>query len=298
MVSDNISMSIYPESITNLVLILIVTSMPATSHGDSRESSPTEKVVLATHDYSPYYNNQDKGLLADLYRAAFQAVNLDVEFRAYPIGRGVQFLALDKVDATSPGRILTDVTEWSDYIFVDVLKIQICWIYYAPYFQGKNPPKEEDVKNHNLSIINFSPYRKLYDQQQLNYITVTNPEQHIRLLRGSRVQFSELTRIAGLWTAGIEFVHEKEQFKCIPWKIDEIGLAFNGNSLRSKRLAALFRQGLESLKKDGIYIEILERYWGKNNIPKELLPDELKRFGTASFDTSTFYSESIVTSIK
>lgn len=118
-------MGIYFESILRFFLITVTFVMSMITYGDTEGKVSEEVVVVATHDYNPLYNNQDEGLLAELYREAFKAVNLKVEFRAYPIGRGVQYLAIDRVDATSPGRILMDVTSWSDYNFVDVLKIQV-----------------------------------------------------------------------------------------------------------------------------------------------------------------------------
>ncbi len=66
------------------------------------------------------------------------------------------------------------------------------------------------------------------------------------------------------------------------------GLAFPNSSVRAKELLPKYLEGLEAIKKNGEYMRIVEKYWGKANVQKEALPPDLMQYGVDKVDIEQF----------
>jgi len=65
-------------------------------------------------------------------------------------------------------------------------------------------------------------------------------------------------------------------------------VAFNNANPNTKNLFTKFSKGFETIKQNGEYIRILETYWGKNNIQKEVLPKDMAQYGTDKVNLELF----------
>ena len=249
-----------------------------------------EKVSIAVHNYPPFYNLNAKGLMAEVYEAAFQRVGINASVAAYPIKRGVSYLFDNKVDAFSPGHILLSDdlkkrAEWENS-FVVVLVMT----YYKPNLNKKIFfTSLSELKEYRIAILVNSPYIEEYKKHGLEVYPVGTPQQMMKMLKAGHVDLSVNALLAGLLVIKTEFPDECENFDYFAWDLLPCSLAVNKeNPLGLKRLEQ-FRNGLEQIKNDGTYIHILEKYWGKNNIPKGALLRDLSYFGVDHVDPEAFY---------
>lgn len=247
-----------------------------------------ETITVAVHDYAPYYNHEAKGFLSDIYTESFKSQGITVEYLVLPIERGVIYFFSNKVDAHSPGNIFFNPEQLKQADCVKTFKIMACWHYYKPLQKRINFTSLDDMRGYRLGIIYKSPYAPLYRSHQLTIFEVQRPAQLVKKVQAGRDNFFEATLFSGLVMINSIFPKEWDLFDYIAWDVSDGSLAFLKNNTKAQRLKKIFEKGFNQVKQNGTYIEILERYWGKNNIPKDILPDDLMPFGTEHFSIKTF----------
>lgn len=247
-----------------------------------------ETVTVAVHDYAPYYNEEAKGFLSDIYTESFKTQGLTVEYQVLPIERGVIYFFSHKVDAHSPGNIFFTPDQLKLADCVKTFKIMACWHYYKPLQQRIPFTSLDDMRGYRLGIIYKSPYAPLYRAHQLSIYEVQRPAQLVKKVQAGRDNFFEATLFSGLVLINSIFPEEWDNFDYIAWDVSDGSMAFLKNDPDSQRLKKIFEKGFNLVKQNGTYIDILERYWGKGNIPKEILPDDLMSFGTDNFSVQQF----------
>ena len=121
-------MNIFEESKSIIILLFITLVKPVCVHASTNTGDAKREVKVAVHEYPPFYDRTGKGLLVDLYRAAFGVVNLEVKFQVLPLGRAIQYFKLGKIDALSPGELILPSINKNSILSVNALKVTMCWI--------------------------------------------------------------------------------------------------------------------------------------------------------------------------
>lgn len=269
-------------SIVIMPLILCVSVL--SSYGFAQE-----KISIGAHDYPPYYNARAKGMMTDVYQAVFNRVGVDAVIRTFPIKRGIAYLFENKIDAFSPGHILLSPelkkkADWENSFIVAMVMI-----YYAPNLKGKFVYNSlEDLRGRRLAILVNSPYISLYKKHGIKIYEAQTPQMMIRMVKAGHVDFFVNTLLSGQMLIKTEFPDDANDFNYFVWNTLACSLAVNKANPDSQKWLGLFRQGLAQIKKDGTYIRIFERYWGKNNIPKAVLFPELVSFGVDHVNAQAF----------
>jgi ABC-type amino acid transport substrate-binding protein len=261
-------------------------------HANNKSSLPPIKVVtIATHAYAPYYNKKGKGVIADIYQAIFTEMNIELKLKVLPIKRGVQELMMGKVDAFSPGAIFLTSKQKIDTVNDNIFNVMITWMSYWPTSEKNTKEKSlKEMKGERCGVIMNSPYLSVYNQFKINYIKTETPRQLVKMIKHNRVQHSEITLFSGLFLSYNLYPKETEKFHFQKRETLSLGLSFLKKSLRSKKVRAKIQQGFKQIIKAGTYIEILESYWGDNNIPREILPTQLKHLGKSEISKKLFHS--------
>ena len=249
-----------------------------------------ENITIATHDYPPYYDATGTGMFTEIYQAAFKTEGIGVTIKVFPIKRGVQYLLLNKVDAHSPGQLFFAEAHQKKITSVPVYKIIASCYHYKPLQKKTGFTSLESIKDFKLGIIVSSPYLPLYEQLRLNTNQVETPAQLVRMAKAGRHEFFESTFLSGLILINGLYPDEMNNFSFFTWDTIEAGLAFLNSSKRSMALKDKFKSGFATINQNGTYIKILESYWGKNNIPVQVLPDTLKQHGISELNMELFQS--------
>ncbi len=252
-----------------------------------------EKISIAVHNYPPFYNAEAKGLMTEVYQAAFDKVGVDATIQTLPIKRGILYLFDNKVDAFSPGHILLspklkEKAEWENSFTVAMVMI-----YYKPNFKKELKYKTlSDLRGCKIASLVNSPYLELYKKHGLIVYSVETPQQMIKMIRSGHVDFFVNTLLSGLILIKKEFPNEWGNFDYFTWDKLPCSIAVNKENPGGKKWLGLFRKGLSQIKKDGTYIRLFEKYWGINNIPKVVLFSDLKSFGVDRVNANVFYKPS------
>jgi hypothetical protein len=247
-----------------------------------------ERVIIGVHEYPPYYDANGQGELSDLYRAAFQAVGLDVDIQVYPIARGKIRLLEQKVDAFSPFCVFVG-EECEKINAVLIGYAMVSWFFYNPHQERILFESLDDIKGYRVGALASAPLRKEYEQHGLNVQFVQMPIQLFKKAQAGRDQFVETTLLTGLSLVKNIMPEETQNFDYLAWKELEGGLAFLSNNPRSRHLKRQFEKGLARIKQNGEYIAVFEAYWGKGNVPDYIVTDDMKKFSTTQFSLEQFY---------
>jgi ABC-type amino acid transport substrate-binding protein len=250
-----------------------------------------ETVNIAVHNYPPFYDLNAKGLMTEVYEAAFNRVGVNVSATTLPVKRGVTYLFNNKVDAFSPGHILIPDNSKAQVVWENSFIVVLVMTYYKPHLKKQlSFTSLAELKGYRIAILVNSPYIEEYKKHNLTVFPVQTPQQMMKMLKAGNVDMSVNALLAGLLEIKREFPDEWENFDYFVWDLLPCSLAVNkDNPMGLKRLDQ-FRNGFEQIKKDGTYVRILENYWGKNNIPKGALFKDLTSFGVDHVDFNTFYT--------
>lgn len=245
-------------------------------------------VRLGVLKYEPYAYDEGNGLAIDIYREAFEQVGLKLQIQVYPIKRGVRMLLNNKIDAFSHGHIFFNKKDLMKINWTPTFKVAVCWFYYKPHQAGIKYESLSDMIPYQLAAIVNSPYSELYNDLGLSINYVGTPEQLVKLSFSGRVDFFESSLLAGYDLINKLYPEKAHLFGYIMREELEPSLAFLKASSRSQKIKSEFSVGLEILKENGTYMKILERYWGRNNVPSQAVLNGVRHDPSVVFNIETF----------
>lgn len=264
-----------------LFVVLFMISVLFLPASKAYSDEAPKNITIAYHNYSPYYDLDGIGMVADIYKLAFSRQGIDVVMRPYPIRRGIKKLFDQEVDAFSPGNLfIADKLLQKKLILVPAFIVNIGWLSKS----DRDDQFIDDVEGKTL-LTPRADFVDVYKKKGLVIKVVETPVRQIAMVMGGRADYSEFTVLAA-WTAvykNNKFDDEAVKFtKTIGELVGD--LAFLKKNPRAKPLSDAFKLGMQSIINDGSYLAIHERYWGKGNVPKGVLFNELKSYGTDNFD--------------
>ena len=250
-----------------LILQLITSSLSA-----------REVIKIATVPYPPYHEKSD-GLLNRFYTAVFASVDMDVEFIMNPIRRGEVNFLKNKVDLFTSYVLI----EKKPHVEIDrmyMFNFAVALFYVKK--ENRNFKNLTDVKGLNIGVIQNTPYAKLYNNHQIKTVASKDPQTLLEMTIRDRVPLFESTILTGI--TNIKKVSQLKNFDYFIFDILRSGPALLKNHPKYAHIKSKLTLGLKNIINDGTYLRIFEQYWGKGNVPIEILPPELKKFGTKKHD--------------
>lgn len=247
-------------------------------------------VTIAFHDYIPYYDVNGEGMVTDIYRAAFHTQDINVEMKLFPIRRGIRMMFNHEVDAFTPGLLLiTDPKQREAVVSISAFMVNIGWFHYP--IDAPNDDKT-NFEGKILATVSAKglhrPYLAPYLEKGLKTMMVDEPYRELQVLLARRVNYAVLTQLSG-WSALTknDLYEESLRFTSMA-KSERSTLTFAKSNPRTEKLAGAFAKGLSTIIENGTYLRILERYWGKDNVPVDALLEPLKPQGTTQFSQEVF----------
>ncbi len=256
--------------------MVLVCSLPAVAR---------DTIIIATYD-SPYYEGKDGGLFGEIYKAAFNAVDADIELQYYPIKRSIEYLFTNKADAFSPGALFIQGEALKKIIFVNIAKVSSIYVYYKPFHDEITLPgilnERLDyikAKGYVLGMLVNNPLLETYKASNIKiYETQTFPSQ-IKMLQSKKFDLAVSDYFAATMEIAKVFPDEMQNFVYIDVPAYDVSLAFSKGNPNAQALFDRFTKGFNAIKANGTYMLIMEKYWGKGNVPQKVLVDDMKKNG-------------------
>ena len=241
-----------------------------------------EQVKIVTFHYPPVMDSKKPhgGLMGEIVHAAFDHVQVVPELVYYPAKR-VLFNFIGKstyLACIGPVALIDRQPEdRKDQVvpippLVDILMV---FAYYKPT-HGKRPTSYQqltDLQGFMVGTIMGSNTIPLLKNAGIQ-VSETYVESQMKLLKANRIDYAVIGLLTGLELVAKYFPGEEDDFAFIRKPVMELPTSIYFNTLfpRSDEYLERFRTGLKAIIENGEYLQILENYYGKGNIPPEYQP--------------------------
>ena len=152
---------------------------------------------------------------------------------------------------------------------------RLALFYYKPHHNVEIKHKRLlDLKGYTIGIMKGSLSRadiSYFERSGINFEESYTKESLFKKLKLGRIDLCIEVELSGLLIIDRLFHEEANDFSRleIQRSITPIAVMIKDNYPNSKLLGKKINQGLDKIIKDGKYIEILEKYYGKNNVPRD-----------------------------
>jgi ABC-type amino acid transport substrate-binding protein len=215
-----------------------------------------------------------EGLMTDIVKEAFLTQAYHVDFNLVPMARIPWSISEGDSDAT-----IGSIHWFKSKKVLD--QVNFSTIYYTGmhfFFRKEQFPLGieyqylSELKNYRIGYIQSGSLLKALDDANIKPILVKDIATNSRKLQTKRIDMFIATELGGWGAIKKKYPRDVEKFAMTPKPI--LNFIGSGDIVfphKNSRLKEIFELGFSQLKNNGTYFNILEKYYGKKNIPKELL---------------------------
>lgn len=243
-----------------------------------------ESVSVNSLIFEPYQNADTSGFQNELVREAFSAAGLTANIKMRPPLRAVKefYHSLDPVCADGETILDEEINKKLNIIKVAYWNAPIGLMYYKPNLTPEQIDSLNNIKSFAdidpaLSILSLAGYFNIYINDGFKgsvLATANSTEQTMKMVKAGRNHL-------GFEVLGVTPYLVKQKFPqdinnwhfLNHWIFFPQEMAFNGKDPKGSYYAKKFSEGLSVIRKNGVYMSIYERYYGKHNIPKSAVHD-------------------------
>ena len=248
-----------------------------------------DKATLATLEYLFLCDANGDGVYMELIRSAYEAVDVELALVVLPIRRGISNFIENKYDMFFSYSLLNE-DEIEKAAWKETMGVIVGFFYTNRKFDDFHLNTLDDFKGYKMGTIMNSSLLSLLQKHELDVYQVRSLDQQLHMLKAGRFDFMNAAVSSALLQIKSLFPDNTGDFAFIEFKNLFLGPCFLKGNAKSMVLKDKFETGLDIIKKNGKYMEIMESYWGKGNVPKGTLPEDIKKYGVDKPNLTLFHS--------
>jgi polar amino acid transport system substrate-binding protein len=234
-------------------------------------------IEFGSSDTPPYYSPdlQDDGMAGEIVHGIFSEIGIKSRIHYFPLKR---------LQTDLQNNHLGDPDNFSGQRFSAIVPVALyrsAFFYYKPrHREGILYKKPEDLNGYTIGMIRGTlESRGYFDKNAIRVSEANNEEALFRLLKEGRIDLCGVIRGTGRYTVRKLFPNESENFVAIeiPKSVRPVTIMIDGNHPNGAALGIKINEALRKMVKSGKYLQILEKYYGKGNLPQDWF-DDLERF--------------------
>lgn len=239
-----------------------------------------EPVEIVTFEYPPIMTATlpNDGLLGEIVHAAFQAVGQEVTI-SYTSPKRVLMMYVGTQESggfLAPINLVKRQKAEENVICVNPLvNILMVFYYYKPNHDTQKLQYEtlEELTQYRVGAITGSNTIELLTNAGIT-VYESSVDAQIQMLQKGRADLAIIGLLTGKQLVERYFPDTITDFAFIEKPLMELptGICFNTQHPSGQAWAEMFVQGFTEIYRQGIYTDILERYYGKNQIPQQYTP--------------------------
>ncbi|WP_319240515.1 transporter substrate-binding domain-containing protein [uncultured Propionivibrio sp.] len=248
-------------------------------------AAAADRVELGAFEYPPIYQDAagpDKGLAIDLALAAFQAVNVEVDLRFYPVARMIHYLETGAVTCAIGGQVLYEDPGVAANVRMGSVILYVLQTFF--YDRRRFPDGFADISPDRLrglgiGALNSSGImRTLQRMPGLTLIPNTSHEGSARQLVAGRIDLWAIVDLTGQYFLTSLFREESGAYaRTAPFNRGDVSLACSRTRDADGHYVGKFAEGLALIKRNGTFRRIMAKYYGGvQRIPSEALPADMR----------------------
>ncbi|SDH65652.1 substrate-binding periplasmic protein [Propionivibrio dicarboxylicus] len=244
-----------------------------------------DRVELGAFEYPPIYQDTsgpDKGLAIDLALAAFQAANVEVDLRFYPVARMIHYLETGAVTCAIGGQVLYEDPAVAANVRVGSVILYVLQTFFYDrrrFSDGFADISPDRLRGVSIGALNSSGImRTLQRMPGLKLIPNTSHEGSARQLAAGRIDLWAIVDLTGQHFLTTLFPEEVGAYaRTAPFNRGDVSLTCSRTRDADGFYAGKFAEGLALIKKNGSFRRIMAKYYGgAQRIPSEALPADMR----------------------
>lgn len=235
------------------------------------------KIIISSDNHPPLIQGDESpgnepGIMTDIVRAAFRAKGVRVEYLAIPAARISWSLLENKVSATVGPLGWFDAKNARHRVhFIPVYPASFHLYYMRERFpQGLSYTDLEELKPYKIGYMHGGAANGLLEKAGLSVERVNDRDQNTRKLFLGRIDLLVTESIGGWTSIRNVYPNQVDKFRMVKKVLMEApgGIIFIKDQLN---LIQTFQAGFSEIKQNGIYMNIVNRYYNRQWIPEKLI---------------------------
>lgn len=236
-----------------------------------------EKPIEITSFYYPPYMGKsaisENGLLFDLVNAAFKSVNVPIISNLIPVKRGIYEVKINESIAYIGILDTFDKNAIKNLEVYPLVNINFIMFYLKDKFpNGISYNKYSDLKSYNFAVLAGGITDVVARNNNLKVEPVYNFSSIFEKVKNNKADIGIAVDLSiDLWIKdlyrGKEYLFSKNVKK--PFVSKNSAIIFNKKHPNYKVYKEKFELGLTNIVKNGEFLKIMERYYGKGKVSKE-----------------------------
>lgn len=234
-----------------------------------------EKIKVLAFNYPPFFSEKSigefgNGYWYDIMVLSFKEVGVEVETTFRPLARARKEF-LGKKHRLLLGSKIPPKNSQEAFIF-GYFKIYVNY-FKSYYHDGIQFKKLTDLKKYKVGVLRGTPLASLYKKVGLNIDMTNSNDSLAKKLYRKRIDIWPSTFLSARYMIAKYFPESVNDFVRSNNSIftGTIGLIYMKGDDETRKTVERFAIGLKAIKKNGLYLKTVQKYWGNVEVPKEIL---------------------------
>lgn len=247
----------------------------ATAQAESQ--AQPEEIIITAFDYPPYMDEsaRPQGLFSELVAAAFEAVNIQVNFQFLPLKRSTSYVLTGKA-LGQMGTIWNFPPEQHDLLdTVAIFYYQVVGFYLKDRVKNVQFSSLEDLRPYELGTIRGSSDAAILAQDPLLKVSVMPTMAHLfqALYQSRRYDLLFTVQLSGLSFIQRHYPKDIDRWQMTQDAVQGLlaQVVFSKQYPDYQRYMHKLQNGLDTIIANGRYQEIFSYYYGGKPVPNTVL---------------------------
>ncbi len=234
-----------------------------------------EKITVTAFYYPPYMDESlpEKGLFCELAYEAYKSVGYEVSFKFYPLKRSTRYVL--------NGKALAQLgTEWNfpeesrkEIHPMPMFNFRVIGFYLKDRFNEIKYRTLKDLKGYRIGVIRGSSNSGILRQNKdLHVEEVNSMEQLFKKLYAYRNDIVFTVELSGLAYLKKNYPDRTDRLVIADVIQEMVGqIVFSKKYPDYEKHMNKFEEGLNLIRKNGSYLRVFEKYYGKDKVPPAVI---------------------------
>lgn len=248
---------------TTLVFLYIIFNAPLPVLADE------QIIEFGSSETPPFWSAHmpDDGMGGEVLHAISQEIGVKSVIKFFPLKRALIYLTSNCVGTPElfPGKDF--------YAIIPIAVCRLAFFYYKPHYEKEITYRGlDDIRGYTLGVMRGAlDDVSFFEKNGINVVQLNSEESMIKMLKNGRIDLCGVIKLSGIYTINKLFPDDAENFSNFEIKgtVTPVAVMIDKHLPGGKELGEKYVNGLKRIIENGKYVEILEKYYGRGEIPQD-----------------------------
>lgn len=265
--------------VVSILLVILADSRIAEATGPRftpQMFEDEDKIQIVAYEYPPLTTLEiaSMGLVTEVVQASFKEADMEVTIEIQVLKDLAKYYLLqDNAIAMMGQKQDFSEEEQKQLVIIPCCIMTGYYFYYKPAHKDLQwGGKPENLKGYTYGALKDEDVKD-YEKTGIKIVRADDIISLIKKLHAKEIDFMSASEVVGGWLIKENFPKETDNFvrmKTPAWG-SAFSIIFNKTHPRAEEVRNAFIRGFEAIRKSRGYLQILEKYYGKGNIPEDYM---------------------------